>query len=272
GNVMQHFIKGKNVGLVFRRQQVPERQTYYFISNKIIGDGLIRSDNKGGESIGPLYLYPETNGQQTFDDNKERKPNLDTNIVRRIAKSLKLTFAPEKEDRRKNTFAPMDILDYIYAVLHSPTYRERYKEFLKTDFPRVPYPKDKKTFRKLVRLGRELRTIHLLENPKVEQFVTTYPRDGDNVISRKIVKKDFEITDKNNKIGRIWINDGQYFDKIPVTAWEFYIGGYQPAQKWLRDRKGRELTFDDILHYQKIIVALNETGKLMKKTDTIDFM
>jgi len=267
--VMQHFLKGGNVGLVTARSNKSETCDHFFISENIM-------ETKCGErttqsAIFPLYLYPEGEANDMFAE-KDRKPNLDTDIVKQIAKSLKLTFVPEKENRGKNTFAPMDILDYIYAVLHSPTYRERYKEFLKTDFPRVPYPRDKKTFRKLVRIGGELRTIHLLENPRVDQFVTTYPQDGDNIISRRIVKKDFEITDRKNKIGRIWINDRQCFDKIPVTAWEFYIGGYQPAQKWLKDRKGRELSFDDILHYQKIIVALNETGKLMKKADMIDFV
>jgi len=169
-----------------------------------------------------------------------------------------------------DVFAPIDILDYIYAVLHSPTYREKYKEFLKIDFPRVPYPKDKETFWQLVKLGGELRQIHLLESPKVNQFITSYPVDGNNKITTKIGKKDFEITDKENQTGRIWINDKQYFDNVPVVAWEFYIGGYQLAQKWLKDRRGRILTFDDILHYQKIIVALYETDRIMKEIDKIE--
>ncbi len=172
-------------------------------------------------------------------------------------------------------FAPIDILDYIYAVLHSPTYREKYKEFLKIDFPRVPFPKNKETFWQLVKLGGEIRQIHLLESPKVEEYITGYPIDGDNNITTKIGKKDWEITSPPNlpegeTLGRIWINENQYFENIPLTAWEFYIGGYQPAQKWLKDRKGRELSFDDILHYQKIIVALFETGRLMKEIEKIE--
>ena len=164
----------------------------------------------------------------------------------------------------------MDILDYIYAVLHSPIYREKYKEFLKIDFPRVPYPKDPATFWKLVKLGGELRQIHLLESPQVEEYITTYPVDGDNVITRRMTKKDWEITNPAKQLGRIWINDTQYFDKIPLVAWEFYIGGYQPAQKWLKDRRGRKLSFEDILHYQKIVVALAETDRLMKEIDKIE--
>ncbi|MEA1928313.1 MAG: type ISP restriction/modification enzyme, partial [Candidatus Auribacterota bacterium] len=149
------------------------------------------------------------------------------------------------------------------------SYREKYKEFLKIDFPRVPYPKDKDTFWQLVKLGGELRQIHLLEADKVEEYITTYPEDGDNVITRKLNKNDWELYDTENQRGRIRINDTQYFDRIPLLAWEFYIGGYQPAQKWLKDRRGRKLSFEDIRHYQKIIVALTETDRLMKEIDKI---
>jgi hypothetical protein len=104
------------------------------------------------------------------------------------------------------------------------------------------------------------------------QNITTYPQDGDNTITRKITKNDFEITDEQNQTGRVWINDDQYFDNVPQIAWEFSIGGYQPAQKWLKDRRGRQLNFDDILHYQKTIVALTETDRIMKEIDEVDFM
>jgi predicted helicase len=208
--------------------------------------------------IFPLYIYPETNGQQTIGQSADRTPNLNTEIVKKIAEKLGLTFTNEKETT-KDTFAPIDILDYIYAVLHSPTYREKYKEFLKIDFPRVPYPKDKDTFWQLVKLGREIRQIHLLESLTVEKYITQYPIDGDNVV----VKPKYEN-------GKVYINDTQYFDNVPQIAWDFFIGGYQPAQKWLKDRKERNLEFDDILHYQKIIVALSETDRLMNEINKID--
>jgi predicted helicase len=157
----------------------------------------------------------------------------------------------------QNTFAPIDLLDYIYAVLHSPAYREKYKEFLKIDFPRVPYP-NIKTFWQLVELGKQIREIHLLESPIVEEYITKYPIDGSNIVE-KVSYKD----------GNVFINSEQYFEGVPEVAWNFYIGGYQPAQKWLKDRKDRELNFDDIMHYQKIIVALTETDKLMNEIDNI---
>ena len=169
---------------------------------------------------------------------------------------------------------PIDILDYIYAVLHSPGYRSTYKGFFKIDFSRVPYPKDATIFWQLVKLGGEIRQIHLLESPKVEEYITSYPKDGDNIITTKIGEKDWETTisslEGQEEVGRIWINEKQYFDNIPLVAWGFYIGGYQPAQKWLKDRRGRTLGFDDILHYQKIIVALAETDRLMNEIDKIE--
>ena len=185
----------------------------------------------------PLYLY-------SFNETKAS--NLKIEIVNEIEKTV-------------GKVTPEEILDYIYAVLHSPTYREKYKEFLKIDFPRVHYPKDVETFWQLVKLGGEIRQIHLLEAPTVEQYITQYPIDGTN----EVVKPKYEN-------GKVYINETQYFDNVPEVAWNFFIGGYQPAQKWLKDRKERTLEFDDILHYQKIIVALSETDRLMKAIDTIE--
>ncbi len=258
-------LKYANIGLILVRQSQAINTNYFdasFITKHLTDTNMFR---RGGPLIFPLYLYSENNDQQSVEK-QTRTPNLNSEIVNQIAEKLSLIFTPEKEET-ENTFAPIDILDYIYAVLHSPTYREKYKEFLKIDFPRVPYPKDRETFWQLVKLGGEIRQIHLLESPKVEQYITTYPQNGDNVITRKLSKNDWEITDPENQTGRIWINDQQYFDNIPLAAWEFYIGGYQPAQKWLKDRRGRELSFDDILHYQKIIVALYETDRIMREID-----
>jgi predicted helicase len=213
---------------------------------------------RGGVNLFPLYLYNDINGQPNSEQIAKRTPNLNTEIVNQIAKKIGLSFTNEKETT-KDTFAPIDILDYIYAVLHSQTYREKYKEFLKIDFPRVPYPKDVITFWQLVKFGGEIRQIHLLESPVIDKYITQYPIDGNNLVGKIIYQN-----------GKVYINDTQYFNNVPQTAWEFYIGGYQPAQKWLKDRKERTLEFDDILHYQKIIVALTETDRLMKEIDKID--
>ncbi len=156
------------------------------------------------------------------------------------------------------TFTPLDLLDYIYAVLHNPDYRDKYKEFLKIDFPRVPYPEDQEKFWQLVKLGGELRELHLLESPKVNEYITQYPIDGDNIVSKVRFEKSI-----SEDVGKVYINETQYFDNVPIIAWEFYIGGYQPAQKWLKDRKNKTLSIDDILHYQKIIVVLSKTNQII---------
>nr|BFD24905.1 MAG: hypothetical protein JST_1960 [Candidatus Parcubacteria bacterium] len=153
---------------------------------------------------------------------------------------------------------PENILDYIYAVLYSPTYREKYKEFLKIDFPRAPYPESKEQFESLVSFGKELRGLHLLESSKLNSFITTYPEVGDDIIEKKFpVYKD----------EKVYINDIQYFGNVPLIAWNFYIGGYQPAQKWLKDRRERKLFNEDIEHYQKMITVLMETDRIMKEID-----
>ncbi len=274
--IMQHLIKGENVGLIIGRQgQVVGSMPWNlaFITNSITDFNMYY---RGGGMLFPLYLYSEESGQQTTgSEQKTRIPNLNEEIVDKISEGINHAFLPDEnivcdlEAGLDGTFSPLDILDYIYAVLHSPEYREKYKEFLKIDFPRVPYPQDAEDFWKLVKLGGELRQLHLLESPLVEQRVTGYPEDGDNVVSRKITKTSPGYEPISETQGKVWINDQQYFDKVPLLAWEFYIGGYQPAQKWLKDRKGRELSYEDISHYQKIIVALTETDRLMKEIDEV---
>jgi predicted helicase len=253
GKFMQHFLKGENVGLVINKpaQGGADIYTDIFITKNII-DQSIFSAMKRSAFICPLYLYPKTG--KLFGD-KKRKPNLNPTIVEVIAQRLDLSLTDEKESD-ENTFAPIDLLDYIYAVLHSPTYRERYKEFLKIDFPRVPYPQDAAQFHALATLGAKLRRLHLLENVEPMQSVATYPKEGSNVVEK--------LSFQN---GKMWINDTQYFDNIPSIAYEFYIGGYQPAQKWLKDRKGRVLNYDDIVHYQRIITVLLGTMAVMGEID-----
>jgi predicted helicase len=255
--IAANFINNQNVGLIVPRIVIGNF-CHSFVTKFCAEYGSGGSHTAAETNIAPLYLYPENNGQQSIGQTAERTPNLNAEIVQQIGQKLNLTFTHEKE-KDKNTFAPIDILDYIYAVLHSPNYREQYKEFLKIDFPRVPYPKDAATFWQLVKLGGEIRQIHLLESPTVENYITEYPIDGNHI-----------VTKPKYEVGKVYINDTQYFENVPKIAWEFYIGGYQPAQKWLKDRKDRKLEFDEILHYQKIIVALSETDRLMTEISKID--
>jgi predicted helicase len=232
-NVMNHMRKD-NIALVTCKKQTSFNFQHVLVSNAVTDRCAVSLQTGEVGYVFPLYLYSE-GGSKT--------PNLDEEIVSSLEKIVGST-------------TPEDIFDYIYAVLHSPSYREKYKEFLKIDFPRVPYPKDKKQFEGLVALGRELREIHLLESPKVSEFITTYPVSGSDTVEK--------ISYKN---GNVYINSEQYFGNVPDVAWNFYIGGYQPAQKWLKDRKCRVLTNEDIEHYQKIIAALVETNRIMKEID-----
>lgn len=246
----KNIVKKDNLLLVFPRQSTSD-WTHIQISKSLF-DNRGQYSNKGRSLVSPLYHYSD------FGDllaETTRTPNLDMNIVDAIAIGLGLRFTPEKTDEA-GTFAPIDLLDYIYAVLHSPSYRETYKEFLKIDFPRVPYPSDPAKFWQLVALGGELRQTHLLENTAPSSV--RYPISGDNIVD----KPRFEE-------GRVFINATQYFEGVPALAWNFYIGGYQPAQKWLKDRKGRTLSMEDVVHYQNIIAALVNTDRLMTDIDVL---
>ncbi len=496
--IMQHLLKD-NLAFICSRQSSSEWK-HIFIS-KLIGDFNI-TGNAGTNGSGyyfPLYLYPETTTQHNLLNDlnegtgrdlsvqsdlsaRKRVPNLNMEIVNKMAAQLGIPFVAEKSTLLNspplegcptggvvnNEFAPIDILDYIYAVLHSPSYRSTYAAFLKIDFPRVPYPKNQQQFIDLVALGSQLRQIHLLESEVVEKLITQYPEDGTNIVVKprfvnsppleahltedvlnspplegcptggvvpleeclkgevvanaiintspiyfkpkldlpcniklkprakelrqaenlsevlfwmqvtkgqfykidfdrqriignyivdfyvkklgliiefdgsshdnkekydadrdayfeslglkvyhipvvevlqqmKLVMKKLEdyiienyglpprdtckyveepthhletslkepphpagTPPKEGNLGNVFINETQYFANVPEVAWNFYIGGYQPAQKWLKDRKDRELNYEDIRHYQKIIVALTETDRLMKEIDTIE--
>ena len=234
--IMQHFKK-ENVGLISTKILSSESYQHCFLTNSV-GDRCFIS-NKGKEAnyFFPLYLYTKDG---------EKVQNIDKEIWNKI-----------KEVTGETT--PENILDYIYAVLHSPMYREKYKEFLKIDFPRVPYPESKEKFWKLVELGTRLRELHLMTSPESNNLITTFPNGGNDEVEK--------ISYKDEKVS---INKDQYFGQVPEVAWNFYIGGYQPAQKYLKDRKGRKLTNDEIEHYQKIIKVLFETDKLMKEIGIVN--
>lgn len=266
--IMRHLLK-PNISLLTCRQQTSFNFQHAFVSKNISERCSVSLQTGEVNYIFPLYLYITQDGLNSNDDNFERIPNFKKEGIEEFSKRIESIFEEEESDS-VNTYSPIDIMDYIYSVLYSPSYRKEYNEFLKTDFPRIPYPKDKTTFRQLVQLGKEIREMHLMESSKSGDYETSYPVDGNNRVTRKITKTDIGYEAKDNISGRVWINDQQYFDNVSLIAWEFYIGGYQPAQKWLKDRMGRTLEFDDILHYQKIIVALNETDRLMKEIDKID--
>ncbi|NLO01613.1 MAG: hypothetical protein GX126_04725 [Bacteroidales bacterium] len=233
----------------------------------------------------PLYFYSTEGSQQIIQKIIEKISNLTAEISNQAAEKFGLIFVlkkeppgnvcfinnPEVRPAFKTTFTLVDILDYIYASIHSTSCLKKNKEFLKIDFSRISNPNDVETFWRLAELGSELRQIHLLKSPGVNQFITSYQEDGENTITREMTTKSigWEPVNSENTVGRVWINDTRYFDNVPFVAWDLYIGDYQPAREWLKDRYGSTLTVEEILHYQKIIVALSETVRLIKEVDKI---
>jgi predicted helicase len=260
--VMKNF-KNENYGLVISRQWRNSDSNQTWSNCFCVQDqaelALFLSANAGA-NIFPLYKYVQ---EVEFTKNQavEKVSNFNSAIIEQIENQLNLSFSIDNSTN-ESTFSSLNLLDYIYAVLHSPKYSANFKEFLKTDFPRVPYPNNKVIFWKLVQLGKEIREIHLLQSAILDNFINQFPVTGNNLVDKKASYED----------GKVWINKNQYFDNVPLVAWEFFVGGYQPAQKWLKDRKGRMLTEEDINHYQKIIVALSETDRIMTEINKIDFM
>jgi predicted helicase len=252
--VMRHILAGENLGLLVTRQT--RDQWDILATQLIVGHKSLSAYDI--TSLIPLYLYP-AEGEMQFGEGY-RRPNLNSEFIKEASEKLGLKFVSDGEGDFEQTLGPEDIFNYAYALFHSPTYRSRYAEFLKTDFPRLPLTSDKKLFQALAEKGAELVALHLMESPVLSNLITRYPVAGSNTVENVSY-------DENNQ--RVYINKTQYFEGAPPEVWDFHIGGYQVAQKWLKDRKGRTLTYDELTHYQKVVVALKETICLMSEIDTL---
>ena len=204
---------------------------------------------RGGVNVFPLWLYPnETPADLLEAAETEKRPNLAPEFVADLQKTQGQPVSPE------------DTLAYLYAVLYTPGYRTRYADFLKRDFPRVPLTGNPELFAQLVKLGHELIGLHTLQT--APKRITGYPVAG----TGEVVKVRFGI-EAGQSAGRVWINDAQYFDGVPQAVWDMHIGGYRVAEKWLKDRKGRLLGYDDITHYQHTLAALARTLAIQAELD-----
>ena len=262
--VMRHMLAGTNLGLLATRQT--RDQWDIFVTNCIVGHKSLSAYDI--TSLFPLCQYPS--GEEIFNQKATTPggaPNLNDGFLEQMEKRLGLRFAAETRGDCKSTAGPRDLFDYIYAVLHSPAYRNRYEEFLLCDFPRVPLTSDKNVFSALATKGAELVSLHLLESSGVTRFITRYEQPGSHIVEK--VRYVEPNPTARISAGRVYINGTQYFERVPAEAWQFQVGGYQVCDKWLKDRKGRALTSDEIDHYQKIVVALSETIRLMKEIDEI---
>ena len=264
--VMKHLLGKRNLALLSNRQ-VNECFRHAFVTRHIADGNAVSLATKERTSVFPLYLYPSDSSKNTlFVDDKQtdtpggRKPNLAPKLIEDFAAKLKLKFISDGKGDRTKTFGPEDVFNYMYAIFHSPTYRSRYTEFLKIDFPRLPLTSSPQLFRKLCSIGDELVALHLME--KQGKKITGYPIAGDSSVTA--VRYTEPQADTK---GRVWINTTQYFEGIPKEVWEFHVGGFQVCNKWLKDRKGRKLTYDDLTHYQQIVSALSETIRFMKRID-----
>lgn len=250
-DVMRHMLQPNLALLVKRGFAYSDRAQGFAIDCLSDRRTWSCSGMQGSECVFPLYLYPEEGSIET-----ERRLNMNEDILKRVAEIINYPFPLDGLGER--------LFDYIYGVLHSPSYREKYKEFLKVDFPRIPYPKDAAEFDDYVGIGHQLRELHLMHNVPSMPTIATFDKMGSNTVEfAKWGSDTRDIEPTPDMVGRVYINRDQYFDNVPLKAWEFYIGGYQPAQKWLKDRKERTLSYDDIAHYRKIIAILLETDRLM---------
>ncbi|HEY4696937.1 MAG: DNA methyltransferase [Gallionellales bacterium RIFCSPHIGHO2_02_FULL_57_16] len=255
--VMRHILVGENLALNVTR--LTKDKWDVSVSNCIIGHKALSAYDI--TSMIPLYLYPSAK-TDLFDDSTpgKRRANLVPEFIADFSARLQLDFVPDGCGDLRKSFGPEDVFHYAYAVFHSPTYRSRYAEFLKIDFPRLPLTRDVALFRNLCASGKELVALHLMEHlPKLE---TRYPEAGDNTVDA------VRYTEPTSGVrGRVWINQTQYFDNVPPEVWDYHIGGYQVCQKWLKDRKGRQLSYDDLTHYRGIVAALARTIELQAAID-----
>src|SRR3990172_12572654 len=257
--VMRHLMH-ENLGLITVRQVAEGVFDHAYVANTVV-ESRITLSNKGIAYIFPLYIFKEKEASQKgrssgtlmmlFEPQAEyqaKRANLSPKLMAQLKASYKKVPTPE------------EIYYYIYAVLYSNTYRTKYSEFLKTDFPRVPFTKDFELFRKMGKVGERLVSLHLMTSPELDRPVARFEGGGDN----KVEKPKYD-----SKTERVYINTSRYFEGVSPAAWEYRIGGYQVCDKWLKDRKGRTLNLEHIKHYCRVVTALHKTIEAQKGIDEV---
>jgi len=238
--IMGNYLRGENVGLLVPKAMRDHQFAHAFVT-KYISEAIFLSGTTASNAMNfPLYLYPPKEAPD-----QSRKVNFDSILFQRLQ-----TLASDKDRGVPDELA---VFDYIYGVLYRPSYRRTYADFLKNGFPRIPWPTSPAEFWAISDAGKQLRKLHLLEPEAVG--VAPYPLRGEGTL---VVDRVIRAPD-----GKVWISASQYFDSVPAEAWEAWIGGYQPVQKWLKDRRGHKLNFEEVKHYQQIIKVLMETNRIM---------
>ena len=238
--VMKHMLGGKNIAINICRQAKTSKWSHVFVTNSLTE----------GHICEVSYTMP------LFKDDNQitSKVNLNIDLINSIKKYYKAEFKENGLSKSSNEFTAKEVLYYIYAVLNSDSFIKKYGSLLQIDFPRVPFLKNKKYFKRLSKFGEQLVICHTLD-AEIESLIN-FPERGPDIIDQ--IK-----FDKNT----IWINKNQYFVNIPTKAWNFQIGGYIPAQKWLKTRKGKKLAYNEIMTYKMIIENIKKTIEIQCKID-----
>jgi len=251
--LLEHVAGRENLCLGVGRQGMAVQDPLWSlitVSEKPIDANVFR---RGGVNIFPLYLYSETGSL------KIKKLNINEKFLHFFKSEYNITFETDSESKTNDVIIPEKIIFYIYAVLYSVNYRCMFKDFLKTDFPKIPFPKEYLQFLELSKLGEDLVTLHLLKRqlpPSIKFEIS-----GTNTVNA--------VKYVDNKV---FINKTQYFEGVPKNVWDFYIGGYVVLDKWLKERKNRELSVGEILHFIQIVEVLKETIRIIDEIDKIDFL
>jgi predicted helicase len=270
-DIMQHMLPGANIGLITVRQVAEDTFTHVLVTDCLV-DCRVTLSNKGAGYLFPLYRYPAGGSMEA---QQQRSPNLAPAFIHAIAQQLQLRFIPDGTGDLCRTIGPEDILHYLYAMLHSPTYRACYAGFLKQDFPRIPLTSDLDLFTTLAAYGATLVDLHLLRLPGsggvggAGGAALLRNPAAQGVTQHGVTTGTIEKVSYQEHHQRVMIGSGMFFAGVEPATWSMHIGGYQPLRKWLKDRKGRTLSDDDALHYMRMVVALRETQRLMAAIDAL---
>ncbi|MFB6273986.1 MAG: type ISP restriction/modification enzyme [Salinibacter sp.] len=254
-DIMKHLVGKENIALLTKRQGRRSPYSYIFVTDKIC-ESCVFESAYANNTVHPLYLYPDTSRQDLFSQDEptgKREPNLNPNVVEA------LTAAYDREP------TPEEIFHYVYAVLYAPSYREKYADFLKIDFPKVPFTSDVELFEELAKLGERLVKLHLLTSDELDLPIARFHGEGDGIVAR--TKGQGFGYDPDTE--RVHINESQYFAPISQDLWEYQIGGYQVLEKWLKDRKERTLSTDEIRTYCRVATALQLTVEIQDEIDAL---
>jgi predicted helicase len=266
------MLAGPNLALVSRRQMLPNQPcNFFWVADAIVIDGLVRSDNRGSESFFPLYQYADATPAKE-PDGSHRRSNFSSQFLDAVQRTLSLTWSEGTSSGTRRVFAERDLLNYIYALFHAPSYRSRYATWLQLDFPRIPLPRSLGLFRQMAKLGGLLMSLHLAAGHHTEARgnVEHQPVPPLTLVPRSAQSRPGARTQTaypRFRDGQLLVDENLQMQGVSRDVWEYRVGGYQVCRKWLRDRRGRSLTQDDRSTFEWIVAAVQESMRRMAEID-----